>query len=720
MPKTGRGFMHIPRILVIVMDIGEYIDGIVLSLVTKTINHAVSIAEIRADIALLDSALGKMNRMLPEHMEPSREELIRRTRAIVEQAANLDSEIADISRDMNEVMGSIEDMNEARLKADAESRSKSSFLARMSHELRTPMNVILGFSELAQREHGSLKALEYISGIRSAGAGLLAIINDILDFSKIESGNFPLAPAPYETGSMLNDALSIIRIRMAEKPIELILAIDPSLPAALTGDVTRVRQILLNILSNAVKYTEKGFIRLTVSWKETPGTLALLTFSVADSGIGIRSGDLPNLFSDFSRVEEQRNKSIEGTGLGLAITRSLCRAMGGEVTAESEYGKGSVFTVTLLQGISDRRPMGAVEHKAAARMEKQHIPFTAPDAEILLVDDLPSNLMVAEGLLSPYEARIFTCHSGHEAVELVGSRSFDLVFMDHMMPGMDGLEATAAIRAMRGRGEMPIIALTANAVSGMKEMFLQNGFNDFLSKPIEVFKLAEIMEKWIPPDKRCQARDDAASSTFAEVVKLPELEGVDALAGLAHVGGTLSRYLNLLEMFCRDARTRLPRLVKTPGEAERKDFTMQVHALKSALASIGAADLSMIAARLEDAGRIGDMSAIHDDLDAFRVALAALLERTEAALAGTRLSAEEDGGGRQAERERELLVRLQEALKQEDIDSIDNALEDLKILPLTFDMRDALSYIAAYIISAEFTKAIGELDPLLKIYGDKP
>jgi signal transduction histidine kinase/CheY-like chemotaxis protein len=682
------------------MDIGEYIDGIVLALVTKTINHAASIAEIRADIALLDSAFGEMNLMLPEH-----EELIRRTRSIVEQVANLDSEIADISRDMNEVMGSVEDMNEARLKADAESRSKSSFLARMSHELRTPMNAILGFSELAQREHGSLKALEYISGIRSAGASLLAIINDILDFSKIESGNFPLAPAPYETGSMLNDALSIIRIRLAEKPIELILDIDSSMPAALTGDVTRVRQILLNILSNAVKYTEKGFIRLTVSWEETPGALALLTFSVADSGIGIQSGDLPNLFSDFSRAEEQRNKSIEGTGLGLAITRSLCRAMGGEVTAESEYGKGSVFTATLLQGISNRRPMGAVEHKAAARMEKQRIPFTAPDAEILLVDDLPSNLLVAEGLLAPYEARISTCHNGREAVELVRSRSFDLVFMDHMMPGMDGLEATAAIRAISGRGEMPIVALTANAVSGMKEMFLQNGFNDFLSKPIEVFKLAEIMEKWIPPDKRKQTRDAAAPSTFAEATKIPELEGVDALAGLAQAGGTPSRYLNLLEMFCRDARTRLPRLAKPPREEERKDFTLQVHALKSALASIGASDLSMVAARMEEAGRIDDMSAIHDDLDAFSAALEALLERTESALETARPPDGGSSGGRQAGREGELLARLKDALAKEDLDTMDNTLESLKSLPLAIITRDALTGIAECILTADFEKA---------------
>jgi CheY-like chemotaxis protein/HPt (histidine-containing phosphotransfer) domain-containing protein len=411
---------------------------------------------------------------------------------------------------------------------------------------------------------------------------------------------------------------------------------------------------------------------------------------------------------------EQSGQSIEGLGLGLPITRSLCRAMGGEVTAESEYGKGSVFTATLLQSISDRRSMGDVERKTISRMETQHIPFTAPGADILLVDDLPSNLLVAEGLLAPYKARISTCQSGREAVELVRSRSFDLVFMDHMMPGMDGLEATAAIRAMDGRGEMPVIALTANAVSGMKEMFLQNGFSDFLSKPVNVSNLAAIMEKWIPADKRGQAQDDAAPHTVAQATTLPEIEGVDILAGFAHTGGSRGRYLNLLEMFCRDARTRLPLLEKRPEEGERKAFTTQAHALKSALAAIGAADLATVAANLEEAGRSGDMSTIHDGMDAFRDALKALLERIDAALSQARPADDRHGGERRVERERELLAQLKNALVEEDFDRMDSTLENLKALPLTSDMRDAVSGIANSILVADFKQAADTVHSLIE------
>jgi signal transduction histidine kinase/CheY-like chemotaxis protein/HPt (histidine-containing phosphotransfer) domain-containing protein len=496
-------------------------------------------------------------------------------------------------------------LSAAKIHSDEESKSKSSFLARMSHEIRTPMNAIIGMSELAQREHGTDKALEYIAGIKSASANLLAIINDILDFSKIESGQFTLAPAPYEPASLLNDALGVVRIRLGEKPIELCTRIDPSLPAGLVGDAVRVRQILLNVLSNAVKYTDRGFIRFSVSWQEIPGDAALLIFTVADSGIGIRSENLSRLFGDFVRVEEQR--SIEGTGLGLAITRNLCRAMGGDITVESEYGKGSVFTATLRQPIADRRPMGSLENKIQAQKATPRISFTAPDADILLADDMASNLLVAEGLLAPYKARVVTCQSGYEAVELARSRPFDLIFMDHMMPGMDGMEATAAIRALGERGKMPIVALTANAVAGMREMFLQNGFSDFLSKPIEIPKLAEIMEKWIPADKRGPAPPDAAApSGGAEAARLPVIEGVNTLIGQACVGGVRSRYLDLLETFRRDARTRLPLLTKAPKEEECKTITMQAHALKSALAAIGAAGLAADAARLEDAGRNGD------------------------------------------------------------------------------------------------------------------
>ncbi|MDR2123705.1 MAG: response regulator [Desulfovibrio sp.] len=394
-------------------------------------------------------------------------------------------------------------------------KTKSEFLARTSHEIRTPMNAIIGLSELAQREYGTSEALEYLKGIRNAGASLLAVINDILDFSQIESGRLPIHHERYETASLLNDVLAVIRVRAAETALELRTDISPDIPAYMFGDAGRIKQILLNLLSNAVKYTNEGFIKFSAYGTPDTGNRIRLTFIVEDSGIGIRPEDMPKLFGEFVRIEETRHSDVEGTGLGLAIARSQCLAMGGDIAARSEYGKGSVFTAELMQIVEDWTPLGRpADAKTAAPADSPRISFTAPEADVLIVDDLPGNLMVAEGLLAPYRMRLFTCLSGREAVEMVAARPFDLVFMDHMMPEMDGVEATQAFRAMdeeRGR-TMPVVALTANAVTGMKEMFLANGFNDFLSKPIDVRRLDAVLTRWIPARKRRPAPPEPRSA----------------------------------------------------------------------------------------------------------------------------------------------------------------------------------------------------------------
>ncbi|MDR1840872.1 MAG: response regulator [Holophagales bacterium] len=392
---------------------------------------------------------------------------------------------------------------ELSMKAEVASMAKNTFLARMSHEIRTPMNAVLGMSELALRDYGSPKCLEYIQGIKSAGQSLLTIINDILDFSKIESGKMEINASAYESSSLLNDVLTMIRIRMAEKPIELIVEADPDIPCVMTGDFVRIKQVLLNLLSNAVKYTVEGSIKFSFSGQAIGSGAILLTFVVADSGIGIKSEDMPKLFGEFARVDQKRNTSIEGTGLGLSIARSLCRAMGGDITVTSEYGVGSTFTATLIQSVSEWKPAEDIAVVTAASPGAKRASFIAPEAEILVVDDFSSNLMVAEGLLAPYKMRVFTCMNGREAIELVKARHFDLVLMDHMMPEMDGMEATAAIRALGGRfAELPIAALTANVVSGMKEKFLAGGFNDFLAKPIDTEDLDTALKNWIPAAKR--------------------------------------------------------------------------------------------------------------------------------------------------------------------------------------------------------------------------
>jgi signal transduction histidine kinase/ActR/RegA family two-component response regulator len=498
--------------------------------------------------------------------------------------------------------------------AEAASRSKSDFLARMSHEIRTPLNAIIGMSELALREPSEPTLPEYLANIRQAGSNLLSIINDVLDLSVVESGSIRLVNVSYRLSSLINNVVNVIRVRFREKPILFIVNADAKLPNAFMGDEVRIRQILLNILSNAVKYTEKGFIKLTVSGTFTGENGIVLKFEVADSGIGIREEDMKELFGVFARLDQRRNRGIEGTGLGLAISKNLSNEMGGDITVSSVYGKGSVFTVFIPQGYTDSPPMAAVENPAekavllydgrplyrdsvSATLENLEVPvtvpdkaedfwtaletgrfpfafvspdvaeravdiakqrtlktevvilaalgetssfrgipvilmpayavpaanilngvkatvrsggwrplvrFIAPDVRVLIVDDIMTNLKIARGLLAAYRMQTDICDNGESSVSMVKANRYDLIFMDHMMPGMDGIETTAAIRALEGEyfKNVPIVALTANALSGMEEMFLSNGFNGYLAKPIEINKLNEIMEKWTPMEKR--------------------------------------------------------------------------------------------------------------------------------------------------------------------------------------------------------------------------
>jgi CheY-like chemotaxis protein len=400
------------------------------------------------------------------------------------------------------------------LQSENANKAKGRFLSTMSHEIRTPMNAVIGISELVMRENITPKVQNYITQIKQAGNGLLVIINDILDFSKIESGKMEIYPAKYMLSSLLNDVVTIIGIRLYEKPLEFKVDIDNSLPHLLWCDEIRIRQILLNLLSNAVKYTKEGFIKFTVSGEITGKDTINIKISVSDSGIGIKEENLKNIFGNFVRFDADKNRNIEGTGLGLAITYSLAKLMGGDVSATSVYGKGSTFTVVLPQKILDARPIAknisAYENPAVNQTDST-VSFIAPEARILIVDDIPINLLVAEGLLAPYRMQIDSCTDGKEAISLAENNHYDLILMDHLMPGMNGIETVAEIRAIeekqREKGQtsqnrVPIAALTADAIVGMKEMFLENGFDDYLSKPIEISAMNVIIKKWIPREKQ--------------------------------------------------------------------------------------------------------------------------------------------------------------------------------------------------------------------------
>jgi signal transduction histidine kinase/CheY-like chemotaxis protein len=385
------------------------------------------------------------------------------------------------------------------MEANKASEAKAIFLAKMSHEIRTPMNAIAGMAELALREDKPDVARKHIITIKRAGAHLLAIINDILDISKIENRKLEMIPSDYSFLSLINDVTNIIKIRIADTGLRFDVNIDSDIPDYLFGDEKRIRQVLLNILDNAVKYTEKGFISFSVSGKIKKDTV-LLTIEVADSGIGIKPGDLKKLFGEFVQVDIKYKKGLDYTGLGLSIVKNLIKMMNGDISVKSEYGKGSTFTIKLPQKISSYEPFDSIKDDDIT------VRFNAPNARVLVVDDIDVNLEVINGLMQPYKMQVDLCTSGAEAIEMVKANSYDLVFMDHMMPEMGGVEATKMIREMGSENphyaNLPIIALTANAVSGVKEMFLSNGLNDFLSKPIDIVNLNLILEKWLPKEKQ--------------------------------------------------------------------------------------------------------------------------------------------------------------------------------------------------------------------------
>ena len=385
------------------------------------------------------------------------------------------------------------------------SKAKSEFLARMSHEIRTPMNAIIGLSDLAYRDFHLAVAKDYISEIRIAGRSLLGLINGILDFSKIESGKNQILEMPYRTERLLGDVITLIEVRKNDESIRFLTELDPTIPEGLIGDEGCVRQVLINILTNAIKYTNNGHVKLSATWRPAGDGAALLEFAVEDTGIGIKQENLEDLFKDFVRLSSGKSEGqIEGTGLGLSIARGLCRQMGGDVTVESVFGRGSKFTATVIQKIDSPAPMGEIAAFHASMPPPQDGPaFLAPDFKVLVVDDLYTNLVVASGLLAPYGFEVIECLGGKEAIEIAESMEIGLMFIDHMMPDMDGVETLSRIRALGGRySSVPAVALTANAVREAMEMLLASGFDEFLSKPIEIDKLDALLDRLVPQEAR--------------------------------------------------------------------------------------------------------------------------------------------------------------------------------------------------------------------------
>jgi len=511
--------------------------------------------------------------------------------------------------DMTDMRAYINEIKRVRRQAEKASIAKSEFLANMSHEIRTPMNAIIGLNDIIMEECGDTEIYGYAKDVQSAAKNLLTIINDILDLSKVEAGKMELVNVNYYIKVMADDLMGMMDMAASQQGLILKYECDGTIPCRYNGDDGRIKQILLNILSNAIKFTTKGYVRAYITGK--PGTNPdeeLLTFCVEDTGRGIREEDLPNIFEDFRQVDSKKNRSVEGSGLGLAIVKNLVELMGGTIDVESTYGLGTTFTVTIPQKIVDSRPVSEMPEIPQAEQKVTDM-FTAPGMKVLIVDDNVINRKVARSFLKSYSFDLTEAESGPEAIELVRTGWYDIIFMDHMMPDMDGVEAAEIIRMDCGEnGTAPVmVALTANAMEGMREYFLEHGFQDFIAKPLDRKELNRLLLRWVPEKYRqAEAMEEEARPLDPAAFRI---DGVDMDAAMQYYSGDENGFVELLDLYFIDGK-RKTELMCDFVESDLLRYQIEVHGLKSASANIGAMEVSALARAQEFAAAQGDRDAI--------------------------------------------------------------------------------------------------------------
>ncbi|RKI38087.1 response regulator [bacterium D16-51] len=653
-------------------------------------------------------------------------------------------------------------MERKRQQALMASEAKGKFLANMSHEIRTPINAVLGMNEMILRECTDAAVREYALDIQNAGQSLLALVNDILDLSKIESGKLEVLPEEYDLSSLLHDIMNMITMKAKDKGLAVELSVDENLPSRFWGDDIRLRQILVNIMNNAVKYTEKGSVTLTVTGTEAvtdsvsqsgsensmppKDAVCLLTFQVKDTGIGIRQEDLAKLFQEFQRIEEDRNRNIEGTGLGMSITTQLLELMGSKLEVESVYGKGSAFYFTLEQKVMDTAPIGNLGErikKRAAEYSYQAV-FTAPDARVLVVDDNSVNRKVFTNLLKATKVVIDEAAGGMECIRLAGEKQYDVIFLDHMMPDLNGIETLHRLRKLENCPchAAPVIALTANAVSGAKEMYLKEGFDGFLSKPIIPDKLEKMLMQMLPENKVVyeETADDSLEGMDSfgktemrqpgengKAEDFPPLDGIDWEYALMHLKDadilkdTVEQFYLAMDREAEDLEQFFQMVSETSGEQQKKameQYEVKVHAMKSNSAMIGAVPLSGVAKMLEYAARDGETEVLLVVTPVFLNEW----KKMKTILGNCVDSGREDdaAGGLPADWNEVVqgLRQIVDAMKDMDIDTADESMGQIKKYQFPEQMKPLVDQLSLAVLDIDVVQAEERVEELVKMIGN--
>ena len=526
-------------------------------------------------------------------------------------------EVGMLSRSLQTMAESL--MNQVEV-ADAANDAKTSFLSNMSHEIRTPITAMLGFNEMILRESDDEDILSYAEKVDASGHTLLGLINDVLDFSKIEAGKIEVIPVDYDMSSVINDLVNMISVRAEEKGLTLVTDFDKDLPKLLNGDEVRIKQIITNILTNAVKYTELGSVTFSIGYekiKNDPDHINIRV-SVKDTGIGIRKEDMERIFSKFERVDIKRNRNIEGSGLGMTITRSLLDMMGSTLEVESTYGLGSVFSFTIKQKVVKWEPLGDYKvsyNKRLGEKERYKSAFTAVNARILIVDDNETNLLVFKNLMKQTLIKIDTALSGDECLRRCAREKYDIIFLDHMMPKKDGIETLHELNELESslNKDTPVICLTANAVSGAREEYIKEGFIDYLTKPIDPEKLDKMVLEYLSKDK-IDEKVVSSSKTAEETagINAHVLEGyIDTHTGLRHLGST-ETYITILRSFKDAVEKNIGLLDEYLEEENFEDYSILIHGIKSNCRTIGAGELGGMAEALEHVSDSHDEMTLRD------------------------------------------------------------------------------------------------------------